>query len=143
MNPSDVCRHGSCGCEQQDRGRAIIIIITSKVLPVLDHTLMECGERQSGEVPLHFRMNLDGHEYHSLCLTLLWTCSAAAAAAAAAVCVCSYKVHVWVDKAREAVRIDMRDGVDKTYFIGVSPAACCTHTMWPAPTNAVSELGGC
>ena len=32
----------------------------------------------------------------------------------------SYKVHVWVDKARDAVRIDFRDGVDKTYFIGVS-----------------------
>lgn len=38
----------------------------------------------------------------------------------------SYKVHVWVDAAREAVRIDFRGGVDKTYFIGVSdttPAA--------------------
>lgn len=32
----------------------------------------------------------------------------------------SYKVHVWVDKARESVRIDFRGGIDKTYFIGVS-----------------------
>lgn len=35
-------------------------------------------------------------------------------------CCCSYKVHVWVDKQREAVRIDLRGGIDKTYFIGVS-----------------------
>ncbi|KAF8061334.1 cfaD [Scenedesmus sp. PABB004] len=29
----------------------------------------------------------------------------------------SYSVRVWVDKAAESVRIDFRDGVDKTYFI--------------------------
>lgn len=33
---------------------------------------------------------------------------------------CSYKVQVWVDKSKQAVRIDYRGGVDKTYFIGVS-----------------------
>lgn len=42
--------------------------------------------------------------------------------------VCSYKVHVWVDAAHEAVRIDFRGGIDKTYFIGVgdTPAAAPT-----------------
>jgi hypothetical protein len=40
----------------------------------------------------------------------------------------SYKVHVWVDAAKEAVRIDMRAGVDKTYFIGVSSTSTSTST---------------
>jgi hypothetical protein len=50
MISSDTCKHGSCGCKQQDRGKEV----ASKVRPVLDHTLTECGERQSGEVPLQF-----------------------------------------------------------------------------------------
>lgn len=29
-------------------------------------------------------------------------------------------MHVWVDKAAESVRIDFRNGIDKTYFIRVS-----------------------
>lgn len=51
-------------------------------------------------------------------------------------CIHSYKVHVWVDAAREAVRIDFRDGVDKTYFIGVRPC-----TLPPRMSTTVWQRG--
>jgi len=52
------------------------------------------------------------HTVRACCALTLGCC-------VAAVVPCSYNVHVWVDKAQEAVRIDFRDGIDKTYFIKV------------------------
>lgn len=46
----------------------------------------------------------------------------------------SYPVHVWVDKAAESVRIDIRGGVDKALFIkvwtGWGPGLVTCMMMW-------------